>query len=51
MKISTIRAKSVCRDNGEFIIHAGVGIYDIGFQIHGWGLRVMLIYWHVCIHI
>lgn len=51
MNISTIRAKSVCRDNGKFIIHAGFGIYDVGFQIHEWGFRVMLIWWHVCVHI
>jgi hypothetical protein len=45
-----IKSSRVCKDNGLFILHIGYKHYDLGFQVHDWGLRIMLIWWHYCIH-
>ncbi len=50
MKIATIKSRTVCKDNGLFIVHIGFGCYDIGIQVHKWGIRIMLIWWHICTH-
>lgn len=50
MKGSIIKSKNVFSDNDIFLIHVGYKHYDLGFQVHSWGVRVMLIWWHFCIH-
>ena len=50
MNLSVIKSKRVCKNNDVFLIHIGYKWYDLGFQIHEWGLRFMFIWWHVCIH-
>ncbi len=47
---SKIKARYVCRDNGWFLLNIGVGSYQLGIQLHPWGLRIMLIWWHVFVH-
>ena len=50
MSATFIKSKSVCKNNDVFILHVGFSHYDVGVQIHKWGIRVMLIWWHTCIH-
>ena len=50
MTFSKIKSKHVCKDNELFIVHIGFGRYDIGVQVHKWGIRIMLIWWHIFIH-
>ena len=50
MDIKIIKSRNVAKSNEVFILHIGIGCYDLGIQIHKWGLRFMLIWWHVCIH-
>jgi hypothetical protein len=50
MELSIIKSKIVCKDNDVFLIHVGFKNYDLGFQVQSWGLRIMLIWWHLCIH-
>jgi hypothetical protein len=50
MGINLIKSKSVCKDNDVFLLHVGIKHYDLGLQVHSWGLRIMLIWWHLCIH-
>jgi len=51
MDIAVIRSKYVEKNNGLFITHIGGKGFDFGLQIHSWGIRIMLIWWHICIHI
>jgi hypothetical protein len=46
-----VKSKNVTKDNDVFIIHIGYKHYDLGIQIHTWGVRVMLIWWHYCLHL
>jgi hypothetical protein len=46
-----IKSKHVIKNNDIFIIHIGYKHYDLGLQVHSWGLRIMLIWWHYCIKI
>jgi len=50
MEARFIKSKNVCKDNGKFILHVGYNHYDFGIQVHEWGVRVMLIWWHWCFH-
>ena len=46
-----VKSKNVTKDNDVFIIHIGYKHYDLGIQIHTCGVRVMLIWWHYCLHL
>ena len=48
--IGIVKSKYVNKYNDKFIFHIGFKHYDLGFQIHEWGIRFMFIWWHVCIH-
>lgn len=50
MKTAIIKKDYVNRNNEVFIIHLGYKQYDLGIQVHNWGIRIMLIWWHLCIH-
>ena len=50
MKTAIVKSKYVNKDNGILIIHVGYNHYDLGIQLHNWGFRIMLIWWHLCIH-
>jgi hypothetical protein len=49
MKIFFIKSVNVFKDNDIFLAHIGYKNYDLGIQIHKWGIRFMLIWWHCCI--
>jgi len=51
MDAHLIKSVTVCKNNGIFIIHIGISHYDLGIQVHNWGIRIMLIWWHLCIHV
>lgn len=51
MNINKIRSKDVMKYNEKFILHLGISYFDLGIQIHSWGIRIMLITHHFCIHI
>jgi hypothetical protein len=50
MKKTFIKSKCVCMDNGKFIMTIGFQHYNLGFQILDWGIRLMLINYHLCFH-
>jgi hypothetical protein len=50
MKAEVIKSIHVCKSNDIFLLHIGFKHYDLGFQVHEWGLRLMLIWWHVCFY-
>ena len=50
MNIHILRSYQVGKDNSKFIFHIGFKWYDLGFQVHKWGLRIMLVWWHICIY-
>ncbi len=50
MKIHTLKSETVCHNSERFLIMVGVGHYNLGFQFQNWGIRFMLIWWHICIH-
>lgn len=50
MKPYIIKSKRVEKHNDLFLLHIGYKHYDLGIQVHGWGLRFMFIWWHVIIH-
>lgn len=40
----------VAKDVDHFIVMIGSGIWNLGIQVHPWGVRVMLVFWHICIN-
>jgi len=50
MTIHTLKSWKVAKRNDIFLLHVGFKHYDLGIQVHSWGLRFMFIWWHVCIH-
>jgi hypothetical protein len=46
-----IKSKKVEKHNDVFILHLGYKHYDLGIQVHSWGVRFMFIWWHVCFHL
>jgi len=51
MSVAIIKSKKVEKHNDVFILHVGFKHYDLGVQIHSWGVRFMFIWWHVCVHL
>jgi hypothetical protein len=49
MEIKIIKSEYVNKHNDVFLLHMGYKHYDLGFQVHSWGLRFMFIWWHLCI--
>ncbi len=43
-------ARYVCYREGWGIKLGGDG-YGLGFWVESWGLRIYLIWWHLCIHL
>lgn len=51
MKWATVRSRDVCLSPYEtFVLMAQCGAYGLGFIVHDWGFRIMLIWIHICIH-
>ena len=48
--IGIVKSKYVEKHNDIFLLHWGDKHYDLGIQIHSWGIRFMFIWWHVCLH-
>ena len=45
-----IKSEMVLKNNDIFLVHIGSKGYDLGFQVHSWGLRIMLIWYHICLY-
>lgn len=50
MSVSILKSKQVAKDVDYFILMVGSGIWNLGIQVHPWGVRVMLVFWHICIN-
>lgn len=50
MRAIIIKSKIVVRKDEIFTIHLGYKHYDLGIQVHSWGVRIMLIWWHICLN-
>jgi hypothetical protein len=48
--INIIDTKYICSNSNRFRFVIGFGQYALGVQGEAWGLRVLLIWRHVCIH-
>lgn len=48
--MNIIKSKRVEKYNDLFLLHIGYKHYDLGIQVHGWGIRFMFIWWHVIFH-
>jgi hypothetical protein len=53
MKMDThiLKSSFVCHNSERFLFIIGFKHYNFGIQIHKWGIRLMLIWWHICIHL
>jgi len=49
MEIVSVKSKIVCHSSEIFLLMAGHKHFNLGLQIHNWGIRFMLIWFHVCI--
>lgn len=50
-RIDVIRTGYVCSSSNRFKASIGFGQYSLGIQAEAWGVRVLLIWRHVCIHL
>jgi hypothetical protein len=51
MRVGFIESRYVCSDSHKFTINVGYKHYVLGIIIYDWGVRIMLIWWHLCIYI
>ena len=51
MEIVALKSKTVNQDSETFMLIVGHRHLNFGIQVHSWGLRLMLIWWHVCIRL
>lgn len=49
IKISSIKSKHVFHTSETFLLIVGHRHWNFGIQVHDWGIRFILIWWHVCI--
>ena len=45
-----LKSKSVSHDSEKFLLMIGHKQYNLGFQIQHSFVRVMFIWWHICIN-
>jgi hypothetical protein len=50
MKIRTIKSIDVTLNSEMFLLIIGHRHWNLGIQFQYWGIRLMLIKWHICIH-
>lgn len=51
MNISTIKSRMVGNGNRRFFVaEIGSDPWHVGICVYDWGVRLMFIFWHVCIH-
>jgi len=50
MSLSVTGSKYICGFDEHFAIDIGYKNYRLGFKIHDWGFRFMLLWWHICWH-
>ena len=50
MKIHTLKSTTVYHNSERFLLMIGHRHWNFGIQIQNWGMRFMLLCWHVCIH-
>jgi hypothetical protein len=50
MDMHILKSRTVCHNSEKFLIMVGHRHWNLGFQIQDWGIRIMLIWWHVCFH-
>jgi len=50
-RVDVTKTKYVCSNGNRFRLVVGFGQYSLGVQIEEWGLRLLLIWRHVCIHL
>lgn len=53
MKVNThiIKSRKVCNGIDGLSAGIGYGTYILGFRFQKDNIRLMLIWWHICIHI
>lgn len=50
MTYHVLKSKIINYDSELFMMAIGTSHLNLGFQVNYWGIRLMLIWWHVCIH-
>ena len=50
MKVHKIKSVYVCQNSEYFTIQIGFKHYNLGLQFPDFGIRIMLIWWHILIH-
>lgn len=50
MNIHILKSREICQTSEEFLFVVGRKHWNLGIQVHEWGTRIMLIWWHICIH-
>ena len=50
MKAAYLKSIQVCQNSEVLLLMVGHKRWNFGIQVHKWGIRFMLIWWHVFIH-
>ena len=50
MSLNLVRAADVSGTQPSVGFAVNVGPYSLGVNVHPWGLRLMLVVWHLCWH-
>lgn len=48
--MNILKSKTVYMSSEYFMLMIGFKHYNLGIQFQDHGIRLMLIWWHVCIH-
>ena len=49
MGVNILKSYLVCGLNHKFTIQIGFGVYNLGLIIEKKHIRIMLIWWHICL--
>jgi hypothetical protein len=49
MKFDIVDTKYLCNSDYKFVLQIGFNNFTLGIKIHSWGVRLMIIKYHVCI--
>jgi hypothetical protein len=50
IRIGVIKSSYVCSNSEIFLLMIGHKHFNLGFQIQDSNFRIMLIWWHICLH-
>lgn len=50
-RLDLVDSRYICANSNRFRAVIGWGAYGLGVQVEEWGVRLLLGWWHICLHL